>query len=93
MQNEKIWCSNSEIPEPNDTKFEVGDYVVDITPLAKIHYSCPSGGIPWYKWNITFVWFLDQTFYLSRRKPLNRFLYFLICRYGIVGFNVPLDTL
>jgi len=46
MQNEKIWCSNSEIPEPNDTKFEVGDYVVDITPLAKIHYSCPSGGIP-----------------------------------------------
>jgi len=38
----KLWCHNSENPEPIDTKFDMGDYVGDVTLYAKIHKFDPN---------------------------------------------------
>jgi len=38
----ELGCQNSNIPEPLDIKFGMGDYVADITRHAKIHNDRPS---------------------------------------------------
>jgi len=35
MENDKTGVSESETPESIETKFDMGDYVGDITPHAK----------------------------------------------------------
>jgi len=53
-----LGSQNSEIPEPIDKKFGVGDYVGDDFPHAKIQNDRPIGGVAAYAWNITLTWFL-----------------------------------
>jgi len=47
MQN--WWCQNPDTPEPINMKFDVGDYVGDFTPHAKIQKDHRSRGLPAYE--------------------------------------------
>jgi len=49
---------NTETPEPNVTKFGMGNYVGDMTQQAKTQTDRQSGGIPANGWNMTLAWFL-----------------------------------
>jgi len=42
----QIWgCYTSKTPVPIDIKFDVGDYIVDVTSESKIQNDHPIGGI------------------------------------------------
>jgi len=51
-------CHSSQTPEPIDIKFDVDDYVSDLTPHAKIQNSRPIWGVWAYGRNITLTWFV-----------------------------------
>jgi len=43
MENGKLGCQNSKTPKWNDIKFDMGDYVSNITLQAKIQSNHPMG--------------------------------------------------
>jgi len=53
----------SQLPETSDIKFDTGDYVVDVTPHAKIQNDRPIGGVWVYGINITLAWFVVFHFF------------------------------
>jgi len=53
-----LGCQNSETPEPIDIKFDMGDYVGDVTPHANNQSDRPTGDFPANKWIVTLEWIL-----------------------------------
>jgi len=54
----ELGCQSSNTPEPIDMKSDVGDYVGDITPHAKIQNDRSIGGVWMYGRNIILAWFV-----------------------------------
>jgi len=50
--------SQLQNPEPTDIKFDVDEYVSDITPHAKIKNDRPFGDVWAYRRNISLAWFV-----------------------------------
>jgi len=94
IKNGKIWDVKTETPKPTDTKFDMGDYICNITHTQIIEGEWPIGGILTQKWNITLTYvftFLCDPDVCSplETKPQNRFSHFLIHRRLIPGYCLP----